>query len=42
MQTPPEIEFQNINPTQEIRNAIDKHIAELAQRWDRVTSWRAY
>ena len=40
MQTPPKIEFQNINPTQEIRDAIDKHIAELEQRWDRVTACR--
>ncbi len=29
MQMPPKIEFQNMSPTQEIRNAIDKHIAEL-------------
>ena len=33
MQTPPEIEFQNINPTHKRSGtAIDKHIAELAQR----------
>ncbi len=40
MQTAPKIEFQNITPTQALRDAIDKHIAELEQRWDRATSCR--
>ncbi len=40
MQTLPQIEFQSLNPTQEVRDAIEKHVAELEQRWGRVTSCR--
>ncbi len=40
MQTPPQIEFQNLNPTQEIRDAIEKHVDGLEQRWGRVTACR--
>jgi cold shock CspA family protein/ribosome-associated translation inhibitor RaiA len=40
MQTPPEIEFQDMTGTPEIENAIEKHIAELEQRWGRVTACR--
>lgn len=40
MQTPPQIDFQNMNPTQGIKDAIEKHIADLEQRWGRVTACR--
>ncbi|HKM88250.1 MAG TPA: HPF/RaiA family ribosome-associated protein [Xanthobacteraceae bacterium] len=40
MQTPPRIEFENINPTQEIKDAIEKQVAELEQRSDRITACR--
>lgn len=40
MQTAPKIEFQNINSTQALRDAIEKHIADLEQRWDRLTACR--
>ncbi len=40
MQTAPKIEFQNINPTATLKDAIEKHVADLEQRWDRVTACR--
>src|SRR3974390_2895386 len=40
MQTPPEVQFQGMPSTPQIRDAIDKHIAELEQRWGRVTACR--
>ena len=40
MQTPPQIEFQNLNPTQAVRDAIEKHVDGLEQRWGRVTACR--
>jgi cold shock CspA family protein/ribosome-associated translation inhibitor RaiA len=40
MQTPPEIQFQGITATPQIRDAINKHIADLEQRWGRVTACR--
>ena len=40
MQTAPEIEFKGMAGTPEVRDAIDKHIAELEQRWGRVTACR--
>jgi cold shock CspA family protein/ribosome-associated translation inhibitor RaiA len=40
MQTSPQIEFQNLTPTQEIRDAIGKHIDALEERWGRVTACR--
>lgn len=40
MQTPPEIEFQGMAGTPEIEEAIAKHVAELEQRWGRVTACR--
>ncbi len=40
MQTQSQIEFQNLNPTQDIKDAIGKHVAELEQRWGRVTACR--
>ena len=40
MQTPPQIEFQNLSPTQAVRDAIEKHVDGLEQRWGRVTACR--
>jgi cold shock CspA family protein len=40
MQTAPEIDFQGITGTPRIQAAIEKHIAELEQRWGRVTACR--
>lgn len=40
MQTVPKVEFQNMTPTQALRDAVDKHIADLEQRWGRMTSCR--
>jgi cold shock CspA family protein/ribosome-associated translation inhibitor RaiA len=40
MQTQPQIEFHNLDPTPQIKDAVDKHIAELEQRWGRVTACR--
>ncbi len=40
MQTSPEIEFQGMIGTPQIKEAIDQHIAELEQRWGRITACR--
>jgi cold shock CspA family protein/ribosome-associated translation inhibitor RaiA len=40
MQTPPEIEFQGMATTPAIEDAIAKHVAELEQRWGRITACR--
>jgi len=40
MQTPPEIQFQGITGTPQIHEAIDRHIAQLEDRWGRVTACR--
>jgi len=40
MQTPPEIEFQGMTGTPQIENAIAKHVAQLEQRWGRITACR--
>jgi cold shock CspA family protein/ribosome-associated translation inhibitor RaiA len=40
MQTPPEIEFQGMAGSPEIENAIAKHVAQLEERWGRVTACR--
>ena len=40
MQTPPQVEFQNLSPTQAVRDAIEKHVDGLEQRWGRVTACR--
>jgi len=40
MQTPAEIDFQNVDATPDVRAAIDKHIAELEQRFGRITTCR--
>jgi cold shock CspA family protein len=41
VQTVPEIDFQCMTGTPRIQAAIEKHIAELEQRWGRVTTCRA-
>jgi cold shock CspA family protein len=41
VQTVPEIDFQGMTGTPRIQAAIEKHIAELEQRWGRVTTCRA-
>ena len=38
MQTPLEIEFQGMSGTPEIENAIEKHVAELEQRWGGIAA----
>jgi ribosome-associated translation inhibitor RaiA len=40
MQTPPEIEFQGMAGTPEIEDAIATHVAQLEQRWGRITACR--
>ena len=40
MQTEPEIEFQGIKATPQIQESIAKHVADLEQRWGRVTACR--
>jgi cold shock CspA family protein/ribosome-associated translation inhibitor RaiA len=40
MQTPAEIEFQGMTGTPGIQAAIEKHVAELEQRWGRITACR--
>jgi ribosome-associated translation inhibitor RaiA len=40
MQTPPQIEFQNLSPTQAVRDAIAKHVEGLEQRWGCMTACR--
>jgi len=40
MQTAPEIEFQGIKATPQMREAVAKHVADLEQRWSRVTACR--
>jgi ribosome-associated translation inhibitor RaiA len=40
MQTAPEIEFQGMTGTPEVHDEIEKHIAELEQRWGRITACR--
>jgi cold shock CspA family protein len=40
MQITPEIEFQGMTGTPQIQAAIEKHVAALEQRWDRVTACR--
>ena len=40
MQTPPEIEFQGMAGTPQIEQAIAKHVAQLEQRWGRITACR--
>jgi cold shock CspA family protein/ribosome-associated translation inhibitor RaiA len=40
MQTPVEIDFQGLDVKPELRSAIDKHIAQLEDRFGRVTAAR--
>jgi len=40
MQTPLELEFQGMTGTPQIRSVIEKHVAELEQRWSHVTACR--
>ena len=40
MQTPVEIEFQGMSGTPEVHASIEKHVAELEQRYGRVTACR--
>ena len=40
MQTPPEIQFQGVTGTPQIQEAIGRHIAQLEDRWGRVTACR--
>jgi len=40
MQTAPEIEFQGMTATAAVKDAVEKHVAELEQRWGRVTACR--
>jgi cold shock CspA family protein len=40
MQTPVQIDFQGMNATEQLRGAIADHVAELEQRFGRVTACR--
>ena len=40
MQTPPEIVFEGLPATPQLRDAIDVHLAELEERWGRITACR--
>lgn len=40
MQTAPEIEFQGMTATPAVENAIATHVAQLEQRWGRITACR--
>ena len=40
MQTPPEIVFEGLQSTPQIKDAVDAHIAELEQHYVRITACR--
>ena len=40
MQTPVEVDFQGLEAKPELRSAIDKHVAQLEERFGRVTAGR--
>ncbi len=40
METPVHIDFQGMKPTERIRDAIDEHVAELEERFGRITACR--
>jgi cold shock CspA family protein/ribosome-associated translation inhibitor RaiA len=40
MQTPAQVEFENLTPSPGLQAAIDQHIAELEKRFGRVTAGR--
>ncbi len=40
MQTPAQIEFENLAPSTQLQAVVEQHIAELEQRFGRVTAGR--
>jgi ribosome-associated translation inhibitor RaiA len=40
METPVQVDFRGLQPSQHIRSAIDKHIGEFERRFGRVTACR--
>jgi ribosome-associated translation inhibitor RaiA len=40
MQTPVALDFHNLEPTLELRTALEKHVAQLEDRYGKVTSGR--
>jgi cold shock CspA family protein len=40
MQTPLQVDFQGVPKTPQVKDAIEKHVAQLEQRYGRVTSCR--
>lgn len=40
METPPEIQFQGMSATPQIEEAIAAHLAQLEERWGRITACR--
>jgi ribosome-associated translation inhibitor RaiA len=40
MQTPPEIVFEGVPASPQIKDAVDAHLAELERRWGRITACR--
>ena len=40
MQTPPQVEFENLSASPELRAAINQHVAELEKRFGRATASR--
>jgi cold shock CspA family protein/ribosome-associated translation inhibitor RaiA len=40
MQTQPELQFQGLTATPAMRDAIDRHVTDLEQRWGRITACR--
>jgi hypothetical protein len=40
METPVQIDFQGMKPTERVRHAIDENISELEQRFGRITACR--
>ena len=40
MQTPLQVDFQGVPKTSQVKDAIEKHVAQLEQRYGRITSCR--
>jgi ribosome-associated translation inhibitor RaiA len=40
MQTPPDIVFEGLSATPQIKDAIDAHLTQLERRWGRITACR--
>lgn len=40
METPVQIDFQGMKPTEQVRDAIDEHVSELEERFGRITACR--